>query len=95
MTELEQLQAKQKEAEDLVKLAEACRVTHEKKGFDTNPIPDAIDYGTCGQVAELAMQHLDEAVPNGQRARAEAAYKALSAAVTLYGLWLRKKGLTV
>lgn len=80
-------------------LAEAEEHRREKPSMDAVPLPvrtaETIDYGRSGQQMELAMAHLRESVPNGQRLRTEAAARALMYAVEQQVKWLREKGYSV
>lgn len=92
---MNKLEEEQLVTETQVRRAEELRRSHERKSFDTNPIPDAVDYGMSGQITELALGHLRESIPNGQRERTEVSYRALMKSVELTGDWLRKKGMNV
>lgn len=73
--------------------AEAFR--RERPSLNAGPMQDVMDYATSGNVMELAMAHLRESIPSGQRARTEHAWRALREAVKQQELWLRKKGYAV
>lgn len=77
--------------------AEANR--RERPSVDCWPLPvetaTVIDYGRSGQAIELALSHLRESVPNGQRRRTEAASAALMIAVKQHVDWLRQKGYNI
>jgi hypothetical protein len=70
--------------------AEAAR--REAPTLDANPVPGVVDYATSGQAMELAMMHLRESIPNGQKTRTEAAMAAMMEAVQLHAKWLIAKG---
>lgn len=86
----------QQQAERLITEAEAQR--REAPTRDTKPLPTDFqvpDYGSSGQVMELAMGHLRESVPNGQKVRTEHAWAALRLAMLNHEEWLRQKGYAV
>jgi hypothetical protein len=86
----------QRLAERVVREAEGQR--REKPTLNTTPLPEAQgipDYGQSGQVMELAMMHLRESVPNGQRRRTELAFFALKRSLQNHEEWLRRKGYNV
>jgi hypothetical protein len=95
MTEQQQIEEEQRTAEEQVAAAEQWRTKHERRSFDTSPLTGIVDYGTSGQISELAMAHLRESIPDGQKHRTEEAYRALVTSVRITGLWLRRKGLNV
>jgi hypothetical protein len=72
--------------------AEASR--RERKSVDTSPTaePGIMDYGQSGTSMELAMGHLRESIPNGQKNRTMHAWLAMKEAVKQQELWLRAKG---
>ena len=74
----------------LLKRAEAHR--REKGTVSTVPVFATEDYASCGQAITLAMHHLDEALPSGQRCRARASYFALQEAVAALGLYMLEAG---
>lgn len=82
-------------------LRDAENLRREKPTLDAYPIqptPDknpVSDYSTSGQVMESALGHLRESVPNGQRNRTVAAFKALELAVVQQKEWLLRKGYDV
>lgn len=86
----------QQRAERLI--AEAEEQRREAPTRDTKPLPSNVlvpDYGSSGQVMELAMGHLRESVPNGQKLRTELAWAALRLAMVNHEEWLRQKGYAV
>lgn len=72
--------------------AAAIALKREHTTLDTVPVMTVADYGASGQALSLAIQELDEAVPNGQRVRVECAMRAAKLALTEYDNWLRAKG---
>lgn len=80
-------------SEGQVHIAELNR--RERTSMDSWPRLGLVDYGSCGQISELAMSHLRESIPNGQKVRTEMAFKALQNSVELTGKWLRTKGYNV
>lgn len=80
-------------------LEEAESHRREKPVMDAYPLTgdDAtvVDYGRTGSAMELAMAHLRESVPNGQKRRTEAAANALALSVAQHLNWLRAKGYRV
>lgn len=55
-------------------------------------IPGVMDYAASGNVMELAMGHLRESIPSGQKARTQQAWLAMKEAVRQHELWLRARG---
>lgn len=83
-------------SEQLCREAEAQR--RESPTITGFPLPNGAevpDYGQSGQVMEIAMAHLRESVPNGQKQRTEKAFLALKLAVMNHERWLRVKGYDV
>lgn len=79
-------------------IAEAEKFRREKSTLRTTPLPDALgvpDYACSGRVMELAMAHLDESIPNGQKRRTELAFRALILAVRNHEQWLHMQGYDV
>lgn len=54
-----------------------------------------LDYSTGALRIDRAKHHLDEALPNRQVKRAEAAFKELRAGVEELGVWMRSAGYDV
>lgn len=77
----------------LLQNAETMRREH--PSIDAGPVQGVMDYASSGNVMELAMSHLRESIPSGQRARTELAWYALREAVKHQELWLRQKGYRV
>lgn len=77
----------------LLTRAEDCR--REPQTLDATPIAGLFDYAASGQAIASAMHHLDEALPTGQKCRAEAAYIALAIGAIELGKWLTAKGYNV
>lgn len=78
---------------DSVNAIEALR----REPFSTLP-QDAVhglDYASAGLKIDLAALHLDEALPNRQQLRTQAAYKLLAEGVQELGVWLRGNGYEV
>lgn len=77
----------------LLARAEANR--RERPGVNAYPLvaqpggPE--DYGASGAALAAALQHLDESIPSGQRARTAAALEAAELALKELALWLRLK----
>jgi len=89
-----QLQARiQEQSEAAIKAAEDNR--RERQTMDATPMPGVLDYSHSGNIMELAMGHLRESVPNGQKERTEQAFRALKLAMQNQEAWLRAKGYTV
>ena len=80
-------------------LAEAEEQRREKPTLDSHPLQGenatVVDYGQSGSPMELAMAHLRESIPNGQKLRTEAAARALALVVGEQMKWLRQKGYRV
>jgi hypothetical protein len=72
--------------------AQAIALKREPTTLDTVPVMTVADYGGSGHALSLAVQELDEAVPNGQRIRVECAMRAAKLALVEYEAWLRAKG---
>lgn len=93
------------QARTLLDYAEARRVGHERPTIDTGPLGPSKggeelatrvdDYAVCGQCVADAMAHLDEALPNGQKERAECAYRAAVIGLQEMGNWMRTIGFEV
>jgi hypothetical protein len=64
----------------------------EKPSVNPGPITGVMDYAASGNVMELAMGHLRESIPGGQRVRTAAAWAAMKEAVRQHELWLRARG---
>ena len=68
----------------------------EQPTMDTNPLPGiAIDYAFAGTKIDVALHHLDEGLPVGQRIRCELAFKLLQAGVAELHDWMKQKGYSV
>lgn len=80
--------------EELMRQAESHR--RELATMDATPVaPLTLDYSGPGMFIQRAMHHLDEALPNGQRLRAEIAYRMLQRGTAELGVWMRAKGYDV
>lgn len=73
-------------------LAQAESVRREPNGsLDVTPTPDMppeFDYGSVLGLVTTGLQHLDEALPNGQHDRVVAAYLACRHGMELFRQWL-------
>lgn len=68
----------------------------EPKTMGTEPINAAVpDYANSAGLVSQAMHHLDEALPTGQKRRAELAHRMLTQGVQELSMWMRAKGYDV
>ena len=68
----------------------------ERPSVPTTPVNTPItDYATAGLYVQRAMHHLDEALPTGQRTRAELAMHMLRRGTEELAVWMRARGYTV
>lgn len=62
----------------------------------TEPIrAEIVDYSTAGLHIDKAMHHLNEALPIGQRMRAESSMRLLRRGVEELAVWMRARGYDV
>lgn len=68
----------------------------EKPTLNAQPIAAltcyGIDYASAGNLIDQAIHHLDEALPVGQKRRAELAFAMLDKGVEQLRVWMREKG---
>lgn len=66
----------------------------EKPSLDAVPLkdPNILDYGQCCTKIDLAIHHLDEGLPLGQKTRCRLAYYNLNRGVYELGTWMQNKG---
>jgi hypothetical protein len=74
------------------RIAAAETNRRERPSVSTTPIDGVMDYAQSGSVMELAMAHLRESIPSGQRLRTMNAWLAMKEAVKHQELWLRQRG---
>ena len=77
------------------KLAWAESHRRERPTLDAAPIAGVLDYAAAAQAITHGLHHLDEALPNGQKERAEAGLMLALAGVIELAKWMRAKGYTV
>ena len=73
-------------------LAAAETMRRERPTVNAGPIAGVMDYSSSGNVMELAMAHLRESIPSGQRLRTVHAWHAMKEACKQQELWLRQRG---
>lgn len=75
------------------------RYRREQPSMSTTPIKLSdevfLDYAIAGTLIDNATHHLDEALPTGQKRRAELAFRRLRRGVDELAVWLRAKGYEV
>jgi 8-oxo-dGTP diphosphatase len=78
--------------QELIHATEAHR--RERKTFDTSPIPGFTgrDYAAAATMIQMAMHHLDESIPNGQKRRTELAMELMEHGIADLHDWLTAKG---
>ena len=81
--------------DEQIKLVESLRREKFDPTLNPRPIANLVDYAAAAQAIELAMQALDESLPNGQRARSEQALKLATEGLTQLRTWMTVKGYMV
>lgn len=72
------------------------RYRREQPTLDATPLPSVpVDYAQAGTKIDIALHHLNEALPTGQRIRGSIAMRQLMAAVIELQEWMRAKGYDV
>jgi hypothetical protein len=81
---------------------EAWNARREIGTFDVTPkklieegVSVVVDYSSATTKIDRAVFHLDEALPDGAKRRAELAFRLLREGVLELGLWMRARGLDV
>lgn len=87
-------------ADELVKpLEDPEPYRREKPTMDACPVERlarvGIDYATAGTLIDRGVHHLDEALPVGQKKRAELAFRMLESGVDQLRIWMQAKGYSV
>ncbi len=54
-----------------------------------------VDYAAAGLKIDRGVSHMDESVPNKQKLRTEAAFRAMNEGLVELGIWLRANGYEV
>lgn len=75
----------------LKNMVEALR--REPRSMDAIPVEGALlDYAQAGMCIQLAMHHLDESLPTGQKERSEKALALLMIGTAMLSEWMELKG---
>lgn len=67
----------------------------EQPSIPSSPIEGVLDYSQGGTIVDIGCAHLDESLPNGQKARSEAAYTMLALGTVVMGRWMKARGYDV
>lgn len=70
-------------------------IASDRRSSTTSVYVSTVDYGSAGNLLDRAIHHLDEALPTGQKRRAELAFAMLRQGCEELGVWLRAKGYKV
>lgn len=78
-----------------IKLVESLRREKFNPALTPRPIANIVDYAAAAQAVELAMQALDESLPNGQKERSEQAFTLATEGLKHLRTWLTVRGYSV
>lgn len=74
---------------------DACTMSYPPKTVPENWPDNIFDYASPGLKIEAGAMHIRESLPNGQKKRTEAAFRAMKEGIAELEFWLKSNGFDV